>query len=62
MTHTREDFARAFVARGGYDPNSEDGHRRVSAIVIAAAVCETYEQFTRAALAALEPGFAAAAA
>lgn len=62
MSATRKDFARAFVVRGGYDPDSEDGHRRVNAIVIAAAACETYEQFTRAAYAALEPGFAATAA
>lgn len=62
MMPSREDFARAFVARGGYDPHSEDGRRRVNAIVIAAAACETYEQFTRAAYVALEPGFAAAAA
>lgn len=54
---TREDFARAFVRQGGYDPDSEHGIRRVKAILIAAAACESYEQFTRAAYAALEPDF-----
>ena len=57
MAVSRSDYARAFVARGGYDPDSPSGTRRVNAVIVAAEVCATYQQFTRAAYFALEPGF-----
>lgn len=50
-------MATQLVRANGFDPSTEDGQKRVEAILIAADVCETYAQFTRAARYALEPAF-----
>jgi len=57
VTASKLGYARAFVSRAGWDPDSVTGQRRVAAILTAAQVCETYAQFTRAAQAAVDPEF-----
>lgn len=54
---SKADYAEAFVRRHGFDPKTEDGRRRVEAILSAAEVCETYAQFTRAANYAVDSQF-----
>jgi hypothetical protein len=52
-------YAEAYVQLAGFDPRSAEGQKRANAILVAAEVCETWSQFTRAAQAAVEQEFGA---
>jgi hypothetical protein len=54
---TKARVAEDYVRLHGLNPNSEDGQRRVKAILTSAEYCETWAQFTRAAGYAVSPEF-----